>query len=42
MNKCEHNYENPIRKGRANFYCKECGEDISVEVVLIYEALNKN
>lgn len=36
--KCEHDYENPIRKGRAHYVCPKCGADISLELAMIYEA----
>lgn len=35
---CPHDYDNPIRKGRAHFVCRKCGEDISLTVILLYEA----
>lgn len=41
MRDCEtgkHDYDNPIRKSRAYWVCPKCGKDISLEVVLIYEA----
>lgn len=27
------------RKSRVNFRCKECGKDVTLEVVLLYEEL---
>ena len=38
---CSHDYEQPIRKGRAHYVCRLCGADISVEVVLLGKALDK-
>ena len=35
---CEHDYDNAKRIGRANYRCPKCGEDISLEVILIEEA----
>lgn len=29
MVECEHDYEHPIRKGRAYLVCPKCGEDIT-------------
>lgn len=37
---CPHDYDNPIRKGRAHYECKHCGKDITLELVLLYEAQN--
>ena len=37
---CPHDYDNPIRKGRAHYVCRKCGEDISLTVILLYEAEN--
>lgn len=34
---CTHDYENPIRKGRAYYVCPDCGADISLQVILMYE-----
>lgn len=36
--KCHHDYENPIRKGRAHYVCQKCGADITLELVLMMEA----
>jgi hypothetical protein len=36
--KCEHNYDTPIRKGRAKWLCRKCGQDITLELVMIHEA----
>jgi hypothetical protein len=35
---CRHDYEHPVRKGRARYYCRKCGADISLEVILIAAA----
>lgn len=35
---CEHDYENSIGRGRARHECQKCGEDITLELVLMYEA----
>lgn len=35
---CEHDYENPIRKGRAHYVCRKCGADITLELAMILEA----
>lgn len=35
---CDHDYENPIRKGRAHYVCPVCGQDITMELVLIADA----
>jgi transposase-like protein len=32
---CAHDYENPIRKGRAHYECQKCGADITIALVLI-------
>ena len=32
---CNHDYEHPIRNGRAHYVCPLCGEDISLAVILI-------
>ncbi len=34
----EHDFENPIRKGRASWFCSKCGEDISLMILLLEEA----
>ncbi len=39
-NQCD--YENPVRYGRADLRCKDCGRDITLELVLMYEVENKN
>ena len=41
MTECNHDYENPIRLGRAFYVCRHCSEDISLTLVLIAE-LEKN
>lgn len=35
---CRHDYEHPVRKGRARYHCPKCGKDISMEVILLAEA----
>jgi len=35
---CHHDYERPVRKGRARYHCPKCGKDISMEVILLAEA----
>lgn len=30
------------RKGRADFRCKQCEKDVTLEIVLIYDALEKD
>lgn len=34
---CKHDYDNPIRLGRANYVCKDCKQDISLMVIMIEE-----
>ena len=41
MDKCEHDYENPIKKGRAHYRCSKCDENITLDLVFIHQALNK-
>lgn len=36
--KCQHDYENPIRRGRAHYVCQKCGKDITLELAMILEA----
>ena len=31
-------YDNAIRKGRAYHVCPKCGKDLTLELVLMYEA----
>lgn len=39
MAECDHNgYQNPARVGRANYRCRKCGKDISMEIILIAAA----
>lgn len=38
MKECSHDYQNPIRKGRADYHCRKCDTDITLELVLMYEA----
>ena len=35
MSECNHDYENALRKGRAWYVCPNCGNDITLELVLI-------
>lgn len=42
MKECNHDYENPIRKGRAHYVCPKCDKDYTLELCLIYEALEEN
>jgi len=35
---CHHDYERPVRKGRARYHCPLCDADISLEVIAIAEA----
>jgi hypothetical protein len=32
---CSHDYDNPVRKGRAHYVCPLCGEDITLALVFI-------
>jgi len=36
---CQHDYENYIKKGRANLRCPKCDKDITMELVLMQEVL---
>lgn len=38
---CEHDFSNAIRKGRANYECPKCHEDISLEWYFMQEAIIK-
>lgn len=38
---CKHDYNNPKRLGRARYVCKDCGKDITLELVLIEEIKSK-
>ena len=35
---CPHDYENPVRKGRAHYVCRLCGVDISMDLFFIWQA----
>jgi hypothetical protein len=35
---CNHDYDNAIRLGRANWVCPKCKKDITLEFVLMHEA----
>lgn len=42
MTACDHNgYDDPERVGRANYRCRKCGRDISIEVILIAAAYDR-
>ena len=32
---CDHDILNPERKGRACYYCRKCGADVSMDVILL-------
>ena len=32
-----HDYDNPVRAGRADLRCRKCGKDITLELVLMQE-----
>lgn len=34
---CRHDYEHPVKHGRATWLCKLCGHDISLVILLIAE-----
>jgi|GEM_PF-3694003 len=34
---CDADYK---QEGRASYICCECGKDITIEIILIYQALN--
>lgn len=40
MTDCNHDYQNPVRKGRADYHCPLCDEDLTLELVLMAEAIN--
>lgn len=33
---CQHDFANPVRKGRAFYVCKDCGKDISLLLFFIF------
>jgi tRNA(Ile2) C34 agmatinyltransferase TiaS len=35
---CNHDYESPVRHGRADYRCRLCGQDITLELYLMAEA----
>lgn len=35
---CRHDYDNPLRKGRAHYVFPKCGVDITLDLVYILEA----
>jgi len=39
---CKHDYDNPIRKGRAKYHCRKCDKDITIDIILLYDANNWN
>ena len=34
---CNHDYDHPIRHGRAHYTCRNCGGDISLDLILLHE-----
>ncbi len=38
MSECKHDYEHPVRRGRADYRCSKCGEDITITLALVAEA----
>lgn len=36
--KCNHDYKNPVKLGRAKYICHKCKEDITLDLVFIIEA----
>ena len=38
MPECDHDFDNPVWKGRACCLCPKCGEDIFMHLLLMYEA----
>lgn len=38
MNTCTHDFTNPVRKGRMRYHCPMCDADISLTIMLSYEA----
>lgn len=42
MKDCNHDYESPIKHGRATWLCRLCGEDISLVILLIAETKIKD
>lgn len=39
---CDHDYEHPVRKGRATYLCPTCGEDITLTLVFMQDAIDNN
>lgn len=39
MIECQHDYENAVRVGRAQYMCPLCNADISFAVILIADAI---
>ena len=39
--RCQHDFDKPIRKGRAWYACPKCGKDISLEYVFWIEAVQR-
>lgn len=37
-----HDYENAVRKGYAYYVCPECGENITLELVMLAEMEEEN
>lgn len=38
MKECQHDYEHPVRKGRADWRCPKCDKNIMFELLLIHQA----
>lgn len=38
---CDHDLDRPIRKGRAHYVCRLCGEDITMYLLLLKELESK-
>ena len=34
---CKHDYENPIKLGRANYICRKCKKNITIDLVYLME-----
>lgn len=35
---CEHDFESPLKLGRAYYICRHCGKNITLDLVLMMEA----
>lgn len=40
MKDCKHDYEHPVRYGRADWRCPKCKKNIMLELVFMREALD--